>query len=279
MRLSGLCAFGVATTLLLTPAVAARNNPRIALAFRPTSIVGAATPANVPAGTSFALVVEDARTRSDAAYLGTRTDDEDREHELEATNDVVAFVDAALRQAAVGWGIQIAPTASQRLTIRIAMFELHEKNQAVGANYKATVRLTGQMALADGHSATVTVASDASRYGKKFSADNTNEVLSDALLEAFAGLVDDASLWKAGGAAPMAAAPVTDATAAPSLTPEELLREIQKLRGSGLANETIEAFLASKTLTRPLAADDMRHWKEANLPEAWLRTAMGLPVR
>lgn len=282
-RFFALTAIAVTASLATTPAGAARNNPNIALDFRPTTVIGAAMPGNVPAGSSFALVVEDARTRSDADYLGTRTDDRDREHVLRATNDVVAFVDAALRHAAVGWGVRVASDAPQRMTIRIAMFELHEKNQAVGANYTANVRLTGQMALADGPSATVTVQGDASRYGKKFSADNTNEVLSDALLESFAALLDSASLWKSEHSAPAAAGGAAasggTASAAPAITPEELLREIRKLLDSGLANETIESFISSKTLTRPLAADDLHRWKEANVPEAWLRAAMALPVR
>ena len=40
-------------------------------------------------------------------------------------------------------------------------------------------------------------AGDATRYGKKFSNDNVNEVLSDALIEAFAALLDHGGLQSA----------------------------------------------------------------------------------
>lgn len=179
---------------------AKKNNPRIDLDYRPQQTVAGAV-ANV-AGAMLdepvALRFEDGRKPSDPAKLGTRTDDDDRLTDLIATSSIAEFVDQHLRESAAQWGIELDSDTSRVLHVTLLEVDILETNQAVGATYNATVRL--EYSLERGGKtvrSSTTQVGDATRYGKKFSNANCNEVLSDAMLEAFAALFSDADLQRA----------------------------------------------------------------------------------
>lgn len=184
-----------AVTVVAAPAAAKRNNPKIDLSYTPTEAV-AATVISVSSDLSEAelsLELSDDRNVDSVEELGVRTDNDDREHKLEATSDVLEFVAETLVEQADDWDVQLTmDEAALVLAITIERFEVLETNQAVGATYEAWVEL--DVALRDGDENELwkgTAEGDATRYGRKYSNDNINEVLSDALVEAFGAVVDD----------------------------------------------------------------------------------------
>lgn len=194
----------IVTLLLVTGAAhAKKNNPNIELAFRPTQTVAAV---EVDVGplleTPVRLGVEDARPGDDKSKLGTRTNDDDERFTLKAVGSVGDFVRESLLEQAAAWGLVIDGEAEPQLSIRISSIQITETNQAVGANYRAEVRLAWSFGTEESPEvASGSALGDATRWGKKFSTDNTNEVLSDALLEAFGAILDDSSLqsvWTGG---------------------------------------------------------------------------------
>lgn len=193
----------VALVMVAATADAKKNDPDIELAFTPTQTVAAV---EVDVGplleTPVRLEVEDARPIEDESKLGTRTNDDDERFTLRAVGSVGEFVRESLREQAAEWGLVIDDQAESALSIRISSIQITETNQAVGATYRAEVRLA--WSFGNGESTAAASGSafgDATRWGKKFSTGNTNEVLSDALLEAFAEILDDGALrsaWTSG---------------------------------------------------------------------------------
>ncbi len=181
---------------------AKKNNPDITLEYRPQQSV-AATVANVSGAMlerPVALRFEDDRQRDDPSVIGSRTDDDDRKIALRATSDLLEFVRDNFRSAARDWGVRFDSDAGLTLVVRVLETKITETNQAVGATYNAVVRLAYALESGSGEKlVSNTALGDASRYGKKFSNDNCNEVLSDAMLEAFANLVSDRELQRAWG--------------------------------------------------------------------------------
>lgn len=183
------------------PAAARVNDPNVDLRFSPQDAVGAASAA-IPSSLRrqpVAIDVADGRAGDDPKVIGSRTDDDDRRTDLRATGEVVPFVEGVLRRLARDWGLKVEEGAGQTLAVELLDFEVVETNQAVGATYNATVRLEGRLRRAGREVWSGSSLGDATRYGKKFSNDNCNEVLSDAMLEAFAEMFSDPALQRAWG--------------------------------------------------------------------------------
>jgi hypothetical protein len=183
-----------AVLVLSGPALAKKNNPNIDLEFLPQQSVDAAV-ADV-SGQMLDRPVQirfvDERKQEDPSKIGVRTDGDDRRHDLKATSDVGDFVEQHLVESAGDWGVRVETEADLQLEVRLLKVDLLETNQAVGATYNATVRIAFAMGSMSG-----SATGDATRWGKKFSSDNLNEVLSDAMLEAFAGMFSEPKLKEA----------------------------------------------------------------------------------
>lgn len=280
--------------LLLTaaPASAARrNDPNVQLSFRPQEAVAPAS-ATIPSHLRrqpVALRVVDGRPGDDPAAIGTRTDDDDRLVELRATVDVASFVEDVARRLARDWGLEVESETALSLAIELLTFEVVETNQAVGATFNATVHLEGSLRRGAEQLWSGTASGDATRYGKKFSNENCNEVLSDALKESLAELLSLSSLhraWDGGGAGKAAARPAAEPTPAPdsttaagrSISPPALLEELRALLTQDFDETTLAQYVGGKTLSTPMSAEDLAHWKRAGIPEQVIRTAMSRPV-
>ncbi len=144
------------------------------------------------------VTFEDARPPSEVAQVGEGTDDHDHLFPWHSSNSVMEFATDVFHRTADGWGIQESDGADLTLALRITRFFVTEKDQAVGSTYAADARVgfalkdrTG-VVLADGVS-----AGSARRYGRKRSGENCNEVLSDAIKEAYAKLFDQTNLQAA----------------------------------------------------------------------------------
>lgn len=190
----------VAAVAGAAPVLAKRNDPNVHLRFAPQQSV-ATTVANLSEEMLTRPVeirLRDARPGADPARIGTRTDDDDRRINLVAVDEVASFVERALSDTAGRWGIHDESGALLVLEISLLTFQAVETNQAVGATFNAEVRLGGKLLdRAEKVLWSGSASGDATRYGKKFSNANVNEVLSDALLEAFGTLLDDRGLHDA----------------------------------------------------------------------------------
>ncbi|HEX9668684.1 MAG TPA: hypothetical protein VGC93_04290 [Thermoanaerobaculia bacterium] len=273
----------LALVALFPAAVAAKKSPspNIPLVYAPTTAVAeaSATPTSEMRGVTAALLITDDRGLADPAVIGNRTGDDDQRVELRATNDVARFVEASLAKQARDWSFVLGDPgeAGVLLVGKITRFMIEETNQAVGATYSAETTLDFELRDRSGKTqASGTYTGDASRYGKKFSGENANEVMSDALAEAFAKALADPTLRAAWGGAPGAAA--AGGASAP-ITPEAALSEIKALMAKGTDESGLQDALRKKTLTRALGADDLAAWKEAGVPESVIRVAASLRVQ
>ena len=195
-----LVLISLALPLLAAPALAKRNEPNVYLTFRPQQSVATVAVSVSDAMTKRPVEIrlKDSRPGNEPAAIGSRTDDEDHKFTLRAVNEVIPFVKQVLADTARQWGVHDEEGADLVLDATLQVYEALETNQAVGATFNAQVRLAAELkdragkVLWSGSS-----PGDATRYGKKFSNENVNEVLSDALLESFAGLLSEPGLQDA----------------------------------------------------------------------------------
>jgi hypothetical protein len=166
--------------------------------------------------------------------IGDGTNGDDQSFPIRASGDVVAFVDSTLQSVAKDWSI--ATGSKERvLTLSITRFSVNESNKAVGSIYAADVKLAFDLADAKGHSLARGIGSgEAHRYGRARSGDNCNEVLSDALKDAFAGVLTDSALQSAWMSGKASGAAATAAVAEPKESPEERLKKLESLYKKGV---------------------------------------------
>jgi hypothetical protein len=246
--------------------------------------------------------LKDARG-SDPARLGTRTDDDDQLFELRTDNDVVGYVQSIIEENFERWNITVDEQANLMLRGDLAGLEITERNMAVGASYTADVRVEFVLTDDDRIVWKGTGWADASRYGRKFSNENCNEVLSDAMTEAFATLFDDIefrSAWSgdeptramattmvaattvAGKPEPGASVGISGdepAVAGNPMSAEELLTQLILLIDEDFETETLIEYVSQQTLESRLSSSDLLAWKEEDIPEKVIRAALNLPVR
>ena len=154
------------------------------------------------------LSIAEGRAGNDPAVIGDSTDDDDRVWPVRASNDVIAWANEVLKKNAADWGIKTAADAPLTLAGKLTRLRVVESNKAVGSTYNAETQVAFTLQDAQGRTLWEGAASgDATRYGKSRSQENTNEVLSDAIKEAYANLFNDAGLQNAwmGKAKPAAA--------------------------------------------------------------------------
>lgn len=275
-------------------------DPYLALNFVPQEDVEEVMP-ELPGAmteTPFELRVVDGRRSTEATWVGTRTDDDDRPHPLHASNDIVAFVEGGLTEVARAWGLRVEPGAGRVLEVTLQVLQVEETNKAMGASFAADGRFAVALLGGSGDRLWSGVAAgEASRYGRAGSDANCNEALSDALLAAFADALGQPGLHQAWNRpVPTRALPreTTDdalafhiAVVTPGSTaaneevvePEALLDDLLELLEQGFETETLLDFLDHKALSAPLSVDDLASWKEAGVPEEVIRAALDLPVR
>jgi len=180
----------------------------------------------------FELRVEDARGDSDALTIGQGTNDDDKLFPIRASTDVRSYLQETLGQMAGEWGMKTGQGGDRVLTLRVTRYFVDESNKALGSVYSAEAKLAFILADGAGKSLAEGAASgEAHRYGRARSADNCNEVLSDALKEALANTLSDAGLqraWVSGRAA------AGTSQVQPQESAEERLRKLDELLKKGL---------------------------------------------
>ncbi|HWM91837.1 MAG TPA: hypothetical protein VN493_13815 [Thermoanaerobaculia bacterium] len=268
-------------TLAVSPAVAKELGPfNITLRYAPQESTGTSVP-TLMMGISdlpVKISVSDGRTITDPAVIGDSTDDDDRVWPIRAANDVVAWSNEVLLKNAGEWGIRAAEDAPLRIDGTLLRFMANESNKAVGSMYTADVRVG--LRLLDNQGRLLwegTAAGDATRYGKSRSQDNANEVLSDAIKEAYATALGDPALQNAwlGKSGPVAtSSSASSAPATPGVTPDEMLTELVKLKKQGFDTGLLVDFVNQKSLSSGLTSDDMVKWKKEGISQEVIQAAM-----
>jgi len=214
----------------LSTAAAARDNAKelaVNLRFAPQESVASNSPDLLPAVTERPIVlrVEDARGE-EPEVIGHGTNDDDVRFPIRSSVEVMPFITGTVKQVTSEWGIQQADQADQTLTFKVTRFYVEESNKAVGSMYAAEVKLTYLVAGKNGRKLLEGASSgSARRYGRARSADNCNEVLSDAMKEALATAFADSRLQEALSTGKSSAGD----DSAPSESVEERLRKLDDL--------------------------------------------------
>lgn len=218
------------------------------------------------------IIFEDAREQVEPSVVGDGTGDDDQHFVWKASNDVKKFCHQTFVRIVSGWGVRSEPGASRILRVRLNQFNLSERDQAVGSMYLAEVRVTGQMEERAGDVLGLGAgAGDARRYGKKRSGQNSIEVLSDAMKEAFANLLDDSAL-RAAWAGRKVSANIRSTER--DVSPAELLADLVKLKAQGFTSDLLVEFVRQRTLSASLTAEEMVAWKQAGMSEPVIRMAL-----
>jgi hypothetical protein len=264
--------------LAVSPLSAKELGPfNITLRYAPQESVSTSVP-NLMLGASdipVRLSIEDGRTIADPAVIGDSTDDDDRVWPVRAATDLLAWANEVLLKNAGEWGIRVSDSAPLQLKGSLIRFMVTESNKPVGSVYNADIRVAFRLLDARGNLLWEgNAAGDATRYGKARNEDNVNEVLSDAIKEAYATALGDTALQNAwlGKGGPVASTPAP--TAAARMTPDELLTELVKLKKQGFSTELLVDYVNQKSLTGGLTADDMVKWKKEGMPQDVIQAAL-----
>ena len=244
----------------------------LALQFVPQDTTGSRSPTlgegitSRPAGLTF----EDKRPPSEVALVGEGTDDDDHLFPWRSTTPIPDFAKEVFVRTVQGWGVRIEEGTDLTLVVRLTRFFVSEKDQAVGSSYTADVRVAFELKGRDGTLLSSGVASgDARRYGRKRSADNCNEVLSDAMKEAYANVFDQPGLQAA-----WSGKEVRSSTKPQAISPSALLVELTGLKNQGFSSELLSRYINQQVLSAPLSAQDLVEWKKAGLPESVIQAAL-----
>jgi hypothetical protein len=225
------------------------------------------------------LSLTDGRTGGDSAVIGEISDHADKVFPVRVSNDVIAWAGESLQKEAAAAGIKVAPDAPLSLAGKLTQFRLVASTKAMGSTYNAQVQVV--FTLADARGRTLwegTVEGDATRYGKERSGENANEVLIDAVREAYDNAFNDSGLQSAwvGKVKPVAASAPAAASVptAAAVSPAEMLADLVKLKKQGFTTDLLVDYVNQKSLTRTLSADDLVKWKNAGMPEEVIKAAL-----
>jgi hypothetical protein len=182
---------------------------------------------------SVEIRVEDARKLADLLLIGQGTGGDDKVFPIHADRDVIAYMQEVATSVAKEWALKTDRPAARTLVLQVTRFNIDESNKALGSIYAAEVKFAYILKDAPGHNlAEGTVSGTAHRYGHAHSPDNINEVLSDALKEAYANVLAEQPLqtaWVSGKASIS-----STSAAAPAESTEERLRKLDDLLKKGL---------------------------------------------
>jgi uncharacterized lipoprotein YajG len=182
------------------------------------------------------LRVEEGRG-GDAMEIGQGTNDDDQHFPIVASSDVLQYLTQTLSSVAQDWGLKVDKAADRVLTLKLMRFFVDESNKAVGSVYASEVKVTYTLADAKGkHLMDGAASGSAHRYGRARSADNANEVLSDALKETFAEVLSDPRLQDAWVSGKSTGGSGSGTSVKPESV-EERLRKLDDLLKKGLITQ------------------------------------------
>ena len=175
--------------------------------------------------------VEDARKLADPLQIGQGTGGDDKVFPIHADHDVIAFIQEMVTGVGKEWSLKQEHPAGRTLVLQVTRFYVDEANKALGSMYGTEVKLAFILKDARGNTLAEGLGTgSAHRYGHAHSPENINEVLSDALKEAYANVLADPGLqksWISGTA-------TAGTTAHAAESAEDRLRKLDDLLKKGL---------------------------------------------
>lgn len=145
---------------------------------------------------SVQIRVTDKRGESDRAVIGSGTGGDDKKFPIKASGEVKTFVQETVDSIAKEFGLKSG--GDRVLQIEVTRFFIDESNKALGSVYSSEVKLGWVLKTGGGRTlAEGAETGSTHRYGRAHSTENMNEVLSDALKEAFANVLNDSKLQSA----------------------------------------------------------------------------------
>jgi hypothetical protein len=278
-RLDRLAGAALLTTLLATAAAAADTAPVVTLKFTPQEGAHATSPDIPPSllSTPLRVVFEDDRQGVDAKVVGEVVEDE-KSDPVRAANDVAGFTKDVFLRVAGEWGLKVVPGSSRVLAVKCIRFFVSQNHKTVGAMFASEARFIFTLTERGRVIWEGTVSGGAHRYGKR-NEENLNEVLSDALKEAYANGLSDPALVVAmsgggRGAGTGGAAPATAPARAEGITPAQLLSELVDLEKQGFTADLLVQYVNQKTLSTEMSGKDLGDWKRAGMPPAVIKAAL-----
>jgi len=182
---------------------------------------------------SVEIRVEDGRKLADPLLIGQGTGGDDKVFPVHADRDVIAYVQEVATSVAKEWSLKTDPPAARTLILQLSGFNIDESNKALGSIYAAEVKFGYILKDARGRTlAEGSASGTAHRYGHAHSPENINEVLSDALKEAYANVLAEQPLQTAWGSGK--ATTSSTSITAPAESAEDRLRKLDDLLKKGL---------------------------------------------
>jgi uncharacterized lipoprotein YajG len=180
---------------------------------------------------SVEIRIEDARKLDDPLVIGQGTGGDDKTFPIHADHDVIAFIQEMVTGISKEWTLKQEHPAARSLILQVTRFYVDESNKALGSIYGTDVKFAFTLKDARGNTlAQGTGTGTAHRYGHAHSPENINEVLSDALKEAYANVLADPELQKAWASGTASGGATTHAAE----SAEERLRKLDDLLKKGL---------------------------------------------
>ena len=298
---------GVVSVVLLAFAVdlvLAGEDLIIPLKFIPTKNIGsdAATLREGISNKPVAVAIEDSRQVKTKDLVGEGTGSGDDTFRIRYAGHLPSYLKTTVQDRFGAWGVQTNDGSDLVMMIRVTRFHVSETHAFYGSTFTAEVQLPWTLADRSGRVfASGTALGAGKTKGRWRNPVNCEEVLADALQQAAARVLGDASLQEAWLAAVPQPAPEHAATAAaaparpqsrvvmsvppsrvnskvaPAVlpkTPAQLLADVKQLRREQVGTGLLVDYVSKQTLASAFSANDLVQWKKAGVPEPVMAAAL-----
>lgn len=279
---------------LTVPVWAAPSKP-ITLALKLPSKPVPAAPAIAPAlaGQSVRVAMTDARHAAEPDVVGSEHEKGVEIYLWRSKGEVAPAVQAIAGQVLHGWGIHAAPGAGLELALELEKYWVDEASVTFGSAYTADVAISAKLVDRAGQVVwTGRGTGSAKRTAVDGRASTCNELLSLALHDALSAVVAAPS----GETAPhgLAVSPTAAAASAPQATaggaaghagaaaappgtvdPSVLFDDLVRLSSGGVTDEVLVTYVKQHRPSRALTVDEILAWKNAGIPDAAIKAAVG----
>jgi hypothetical protein len=294
----------IAVVALVGGAARAGDDLVIPLKFIPTKRVGsnAGTLREGISNKPVALTIDDTRQVKTKDLVGEGTGAKDDTFRIRYTGFLPSYLKTTVQDRFGAWGVQTDDTSNLVLAVKVTRFHVLETHAFYGSVFTAEVQLPWTLTDRAGHAfASGTAFGTGKTKGRWRNPVNCEEVLADALQQAAAAVLADATLQTAWLAAVPQPAPAPVAIAAPPpehassrvamavppsrvnskaapavvpKSPAQLLADVNKLRRQRLGTSLLVDYVSKQTLASAFSANDLVQWKKAGIPEPVMAAAL-----
>ncbi len=238
----------------------------VRLRFTPQDTINSPTPLIEKANPSRAIQIApmvDARQLTDLSLIGENSESK-RRTPVRAESSIAQFSTEVLKTCLLAWGVKISSEADLILNGQVVSFFVKEENR-----YTADVNFRFRLQDRAGHSLWEGLAAgQASTWGSSLSAENYNQVLSDALKVAYANLLGNPTFQVAWSGQ-------SSVSVAPAVSSDTLAVKILILMREGLGEDVIADYVRTHRPPATLSAEEIVEWKRAGIAESVIKAALG----